>query len=85
VPDPEPPELPEPPEPEPLVLPEPLEPSVGLDPPEPLDPVAFDPPVVLEVDGPEELPPPHAESASAATQTAARGSATRNFCKATIQ
>jgi len=71
--------------PEPLEPPE-LEPSVGLDPPEPLDPVALDPPVVvLEVDGPEELPPPHAESASAATQTAARGSATRNFCKATIQ
>jgi hypothetical protein len=66
----------------PLELPE-LEPPVAVDPPEPL---ALDPPVVaLDAAGLEELPPPQAQSASAATQTATRGSATRNFCKTSIQ
>jgi hypothetical protein len=64
----------------------PEEPPAALDPPEPLDPVALEPPVVaLEVDGLELLPSPQAESASAATQTAANGSARRSLCKAGIQ
>jgi hypothetical protein len=76
---------PEPPDPEPLELPEP-EPLAALEPPDPLDPVALEPPVVaLEVDGLELLPSPQAESASAATQTAASGSARRSLCKAGIQ
>jgi hypothetical protein len=85
---------PEPPDPEPLVLPEPEppelvppeEPPAALEPPEPLDPVALEPPVVaLEVDGLELLPPPQAETASAATQTAASGNARRSLCKAGIR
>jgi hypothetical protein len=85
-PDPEPLELPDP---EPLELPElvpPEEPLAALEPPEPLDPVALEPPVVaLEVDGLELLPSPQAESASAATQTAACDSARRSLCKAGIR
>jgi hypothetical protein len=91
---------PEPPDPEPLELPEPEpleppelvppeEPPAALEPPEPLDPldpVALEPPVVaFEVDGFELLPLPQAESASAAAQTAASGSARRSLCKAGIQ
>ena len=88
---------PEPPDPEPLELPEPEpleppevvppeEPPAALEPPEPLDPVALEPPVVaLEADGLELLPSPQAESASAATQTAASGSARRSLCKAGIR